>query len=31
MKYNPRHHHVHRAAKHLFNITAQLFNVKFPF
>ncbi len=29
MKYNPRHHHVHRSAKHLFNITLPLFNVNF--
>jgi len=27
MKYNPRHHHVHRSAKHLFNITQPLFHV----
>jgi hypothetical protein len=27
MKYNPRHHHVHRSAKHLFNITRPLFHV----
>lgn len=31
MKYNPRHHHVHRSAKHLFNITLPLFNVGFLF
>ncbi len=29
MKYNPRYHHVHRSAKHLFNITSPLFDVKF--
>jgi hypothetical protein len=31
MKYNPRHHHVHRSAKHLFNITFPLFDVKILF
>ncbi|CAF3462822.1 unnamed protein product [Rotaria socialis] len=27
MKYNPRYHHVHRSAKHLFNITLPFFNL----
>ena len=31
MKYNPRNHHVHRSAKHLFNVTLPLFNVKLFF
>ncbi|CAF5030787.1 unnamed protein product, partial [Rotaria sp. Silwood1] len=29
MKYNPRYHHVHRSAKHIFNVTVPLFNVRF--
>ena len=31
MKYNPRHHHVHRSAKHIFHQTLPLFNVIFLF
>ncbi|CAF4359329.1 unnamed protein product [Rotaria sp. Silwood2] len=27
MKYNPRYHHVHRSAKHIFNLTVPLFNL----
>lgn len=27
MKYNPRQHHVHKAAKHLFNLTLPFFQV----
>ncbi|CAF3683123.1 unnamed protein product [Rotaria sp. Silwood1] len=27
MKYNPRYHHVHRSAKHIFNVTVPLFNL----
>ncbi|CAF1076284.1 unnamed protein product [Rotaria sordida] len=27
MKYNPRYHHVHRSAKHIFNTTVSLFNL----
>ncbi|CAF1439054.1 unnamed protein product [Rotaria magnacalcarata] len=27
MKYNPRYHHVHRSAKHLFNVTLPFFNL----
>jgi hypothetical protein len=31
MKYNPRDHHVHRLAKHLFNMTSTFFYVKILF